>query len=38
MRVRREMTELFEQHDSNTRIKDEILDRSKGMQRDIFNC
>jgi len=38
MRTRREMTELYEQHDSNVRLKVELIERSKGMQRDIFSC
>jgi D-hexose-6-phosphate mutarotase len=38
MRVRREMTWLYEQHDNNNKMGDEVLNRLKGMQRDIFNC
>lgn len=38
MRVRREITDLYEQHDNNSRMADEVLGRLRGMQRDIFNC
>lgn len=38
MRVRREMTGLYEQHDNNSKMGDDVLNRLKGMQRDIFNC
>ena len=38
MRVRREMTGLYEQHDNNNKMGEYVLNRLKGMQRDIFNC
>jgi hypothetical protein len=38
MRVRREITTLYEQHDNNNRLGEEVLSRARGMQRDIFNC
>lgn len=38
MRVRREMTGLYEQHDNNNKMGGDVLNRLKGMQRDIFNC
>lgn len=38
MRVRREITELYMQHDGNVQLKEELIDRSRGMQRDIFSC
>ena len=38
MRVRREITGLYEQQDNNHKMGDEVLNRLKGMQRDIFNC
>ena len=38
MRVRRELTELYEKHDENIRLKEEVDGRSRGIQRDIFSC
>lgn len=38
MRVRREITQLYEQHDSNLRLGEQILSKAKGMQSDIFSC
>jgi hypothetical protein len=32
------VTGLYEQHDNNNRMGEEVLSRLKGMQRDIFNC
>ena len=38
MRVRREITELYEKHDNNLKLNEHLNDRSRHMQRDIFSC
>ena len=38
MRVRREITQLYEQHDSNLKLGEQILNKAKEMQSDIFSC
>jgi hypothetical protein len=38
MRVRREITELYEKHDDNLQLKEEVSGRARKIQRDIFNC
>jgi hypothetical protein len=38
MRVRREITQLYEQHDSNLKLGEQILSKAKEMQSDIFSC
>ena len=38
MRVRREITELYEKHDLNVQLKEEMIGQLKNMQMDIFSC
>ena len=38
MRVRREITYLFEKHDENTKLGEDVHGRARMMQRDIFSC
>lgn len=38
MRVRREITDLYEQQDNNNKMGEDVLSRLKGMQLDIFSC